>query len=79
MDKRKEFIERLSQGLMRFNIQDKFGQMDTKIARLKIAEYAYQVLEEIAKEIEQQKPSSTVEEAISTYEEIQKSGEENGN
>lgn len=76
MDKRKEFIERLSQNLLRFNIQDKFGQMDSKIARLKIAEMAYQTLEQISREIEvTQQSSSTVEEAVSTYEEIQKSGE----
>jgi hypothetical protein len=54
MDKRQIFVEKLSEMLTRFNIQDKFGQMPTHIARFKIADFAYNVLEQIVKDEKEQ-------------------------
>ena len=43
-EKKNLFVERLSMGISRFKIQDRFNQIDSHTARFKIAEYAYLVL-----------------------------------
>ena len=43
-EKKQLFIERLSEGISRFKIQDRFNQIDSHTSRFKIAEYAYLVL-----------------------------------
>lgn len=50
MNKKEEFIDRLSQNLTRFHIIDKFNKIDTQVARFKIAEMCYGVLEQMINE-----------------------------
>lgn len=50
MNKKEEFCQRLALQLTRFNIQDKFNQIDSRIARISIANAAYNILEQMVTE-----------------------------
>lgn len=71
MNKKQEFIDKMSENLTRFQIVDKFHQMDTKVARFKIAEMCYNVLEQMVKEAEK------VEKAQEIYNQLHDVGEPN--
>ena len=47
MDKKNEFIEKVSLLLTRYVIQDKFNKIDTSTARLHIANSIYLILDEM--------------------------------
>ena len=50
MNKKEEFCQRLALQLTRFKIQDKFNQIDSHIARLAIANAAFNILEQMINE-----------------------------
>jgi hypothetical protein len=68
MNKKQEFIDRLSQNLTRFQIVDKFHQMDTHTARFKIAEMCYNIMEQMLKE--QNKEDEKIAKAQEQYNQI---------